>query len=145
MTDMTIAELVRESIDAFNRADWPAIEALIGPGYVYEETGTDVRCDRDGLVPYLKGWKLAAPDAAGEISRMLIDGTSAAVEVVWRGTQTGPLQTPAGPIPPSGRHFEIRATLWQDWSDGTLLAERHHLDVLGLLTQLGALPAPQHA
>ena len=52
------------------------------------------------------------------------------------------IRTGAGTLPPSGRHIETWATIWMRWADGVRVHERHHRDVLTLLTQVGALPAP---
>lgn len=146
MSNDELVALATESVESFNRSDWPAVEALFAPGYVYDETGTGVHCDGAAeMIPYLQAWKAAVSDATCQITRMLIDGNTSVLEVVWRGTQTGPLHTSAGVIPPSGRPFEICGALWQEWSGGKLTSERHHLDVLALLAQIGALPAPQHA
>jgi ketosteroid isomerase-like protein len=43
MTTENIEAKARESIAAFDRADWDAIRALLAPDYVYEETGTGRR------------------------------------------------------------------------------------------------------
>ena len=32
--------------------------------------------------------------------------------------------------------------MWQEWDDGKLVHERHHMDMLTLLANIGALPAP---
>lgn len=57
-------------------------------------------------------------------------------------TRTGPVPTPAGVLPPSGRRFDVAASLWQRRADGRIVGERHHLDVLTMLAQLAALPTP---
>jgi len=64
------------------------------------------------------------------------------MEIHWRGTQTGPLATPSGEIPPSGRPVDAWSTTWQDWRDGRLVAEQHHLDLRTLLAQVDALAVP---
>ncbi|MDN5749423.1 MAG: ester cyclase [Pseudonocardia sp.] len=61
------------------------------------------------------------------------------------GPEPGGAPTPAGLLPASGRPFEFRATVWQDWEHGRIVQERHHLDVLTMMAQLGALPAPASA
>ena len=137
-----IEQLARESIEAFNRDDWTAIRELTGPGYVYEETGTNRRFEgEDDMIRALQEWKTAFADATGEVVGIVVDGDTSVVDLVWRGTQTGPLATGAGELPPSHRPFEVRACMWQRWSGGKLVSERHHIDVLTMLGQLGALPA----
>ena len=62
-------------------------------------------------------------------------------EVVWTGTHTGPLVGPAGTMPPSHRRIEARATLWLQLEGNRAREVHHHLDMLTMLQQLGAIPA----
>jgi steroid delta-isomerase-like uncharacterized protein len=143
MTDSKLDQLARESIDAFNRSDWDTIRAMTGPGYVYEETGTGRRCTGpDETLAALQQWKAAIPDGTGEVLGVVVDGDTVVLELVWRGTQTGPLAAGGGELPASGRSFEVLAVMWQRWSGEQMVFERHHIDVLTMLAQLGALPAP---
>lgn len=144
MTTHDLERLARDSIDAFNRDDWDHIRELITDDYVYEETGTgQVTRGGDELIAGLKAWKTSVPDATGEVTRVLTDGTTTAVEVVWTGTQTGPMDMGGGSeFPASGLPFTTWATMWTRWEDGKAAEERHHMDVLGMLSQIGALPAP---
>jgi steroid delta-isomerase-like uncharacterized protein len=128
-------------IDAFNQADWERFRSHVTEDVVYEETGTGRRVD--GAATYVElcqGWRRALPDCRGTIGAELADGALVAQEIVWEATHDGPLQTPAGTLPPSGRRVEVRASVWYRF-DGDRAAElHHHLDVLALLQQLGALP-----
>lgn len=143
MSSTDADQRVRESIEAFNRADWDAIRGFSDPGLVYEETGSGRRIEGvEAVVEALQAWRAALPDATGEITRLLVDGDTSVVEIVWRGTQTGTLATPGGEIPPTGRPIEMWASMWQRWKNDRVVHERHHLDVLAMLAQLGALPAP---
>lgn len=81
----------------------------------------------------------------GEVTRVLVDGDTSVLEIVWRGTHTGHLTTPGAELPPTGATIECWATMWQRWEGGRIIHERHHLDVLTMLAQLGALSAPAPA
>lgn len=143
MTTHDLERLARDSIDAFNRDDWGRLRELVADDYLYEETGTgQVTRGGDELIAALTAWKTAVPDATGEVTRVLADGTTTAVEVLWTGTQTGPMDMGGSEFPASGRPFRTWATMWSRWEDGRAVEERHHMDVLGMLTQIGALPAP---
>ncbi len=142
MTEHDIESVARESIEAFNRSDWSWIAGHCGEPFLYEETGTGQRfSSAEELVVGLQAWKTAIPDGAGEVTRSVLAGDTVVLEVVWRGTQTGPMETGAGVLPPSGRSFETWATIWARFHDGKLVQERHHIDLLTMLAQIGALPA----
>lgn len=144
MTDLK--PLAIAGIEMFNQADYDGIRAMLAPSFTYEETGTGLSAvGADEFVAALQVWRTAAPDCTGEVTRTAVDGDTTVVEVLWTGTQTGPLPTPAGTLPASGRRLEFRSTVWGDWTDGKLVRERHHLDVMTMLTQLGAVPAPASA
>lgn len=139
----TIEQLAHASLERCNEGDLDGVRQLMGPGFVYEETGTGRRLDDiDEVIGVFRAWRTALPDVRGTLERMVVDGSTVAMELVWRGTHTGTLVTPNGDLPATGRPVQVRATMWQEWRDGLLVAERHHLDVLSLLGQVGAIPVP---
>lgn len=146
MDNRELERLARATVEDFNRGDGEAIRAGTAPSYVYEETGTGLRCEGpDELVAMMNGLRRAMPDLTGEVVRVLADGDQAVLEIKWRGTQTGELDLGGDKLPASGRQCDIWGCLWQQWEDGKLVHERHHLDVLTMLTQLGAIPEPSSA
>lgn len=141
-----LSDLARSSIDAFNRSDWQAARDLSGHGYVYEETGTGRRItDVDEMVNLLQAWKAAFPDGAGDVLRVVESGDTVVMEIRWTGTQDGPLDLGDSVLPPSGRHMDILATTWHRFQDGRVVEQRHHVDMLTMLGQVGAIPAPAQA
>ena len=140
-TDLT--QLAAAFIDAFNRADWEAFRGFTAPGCIYTETGTGRRVE--GADPYIElcqGWKAAFPDVTGDIRNAIASNDTVAMEIVWEGTHTGPLPTPDGTIEPTGKRIHIEASDWIRFADGRAEETHHYLDVLMLLQQIGAMPAP---
>ena len=130
-------------LDAFNAADWQRFAAAMAPDVVYEETGTQRRVDGvDAYVQLCQGWKQAFPDVRGAIRNVVASGNTVVQEIIWEGTHTGTLEGPGGPLPPSGRRINVPASLWITFSGDQGKEVHHHLDVLTLLGQLGAIPAP---
>ena len=141
MTASEALALARRGIEQFNAADWDGLRGTCEEGIVYRESGTGRTLEGiDDCIAAWAAWRVAMPDIAGEVGRGLADGPTVAVEVVWRGTHDGPLETPDGPIPATGRPVEIVATQWQQHSGGRIATIDHHLDLLALLGQIGALP-----
>jgi steroid delta-isomerase-like uncharacterized protein len=137
------AELRRATdlIDAFNQADWDRLRGLLAPAVRYTETGTGRRVEGvDAYLELCQGWKEAFADAAGTVTNAVGGHDVAALEIRWDGTHTGPLDTPAGTVPASGNRISVDASFWARY-DGEAIEEiHHHLDVLALLQQIGALP-----
>ena len=90
----------------------------------------------------MPGWKEAFPDATGAVRTVIVDGETVAQEIEWTGTHTGPLAGPAGPIPASGKRIRVTGTLCSTLREGTARSLGHHLDVMTMLQQIGALPQP---
>ena len=130
-------------IEAFNAGDWARFGALLDPDVAYEETGTQRRVR--GAAAYLQlcqGWKEAFPDGQGTIRQVVDGGETVVQELTWAGTHTGPLAGPAGTMPPSERRIAVPATIWLRFRGGKIVEVRHHLDLMTMLQQVGAFPAP---
>ena len=141
MSSTPAAELRRAAdlIDAFNEADWDRLQEHLARDVLYTETGTGRRVE--GVGAYLQlcqGWKEAFPDATGTVTNAVAGEDIAALELHWDGTHTGPLETPAGPVPASGKPISVDATFWARYDGDRMQEIHHHLDVLALLQQIGA-------
>jgi steroid delta-isomerase-like uncharacterized protein len=140
-TGTDITQTATELTNAFNEADWDRARSMLTPDAVYSETGTGRRVEGfDAYVELLKGWKEALPDARGTIGRSLAGDGTVAQEVLWEGTHTGPMQTPNGILEASGNRISVQGALWITFEGDKVREVHHHLDVLSLLQQIGALP-----
>jgi len=72
-------------------------------------------------------------------------GDTVVLEVTWKGTQNGPLETPGGIIPPSGKQWTVQAAQVIKIQNGKIKEFRQYFDLLTLLQQIGAAPAQQGA
>ena len=84
----------------------------------------------------------AFPDGAYEVLRNEPAGDAVFVEGVRSGTHTGPLATPEGELPATGRRVASRFVVVAAVRDGRIAASRNYHDRLDFLAQLGLLPAP---
>ncbi len=132
--------LAARVIGAFNDADWDAMREGCTEDVVYTETGTGRRIEGiDACLEAWAEWRSAMSDVTGTVGRTLADGPLVAMEITWRGTHDGPLQTASGPLSATGAAVTLAATQWQTHHDGRIATIDHHLDVLGLLAQIGAM------
>jgi steroid delta-isomerase-like uncharacterized protein len=130
-------------VEAYNNGDWERFRASHAADVVYEEIGTGQRTEgMDEYMQLLEGWKQAIPDGAATIRRTVESGDTVVMELVWKGTQSGDLQTPGGTVPASGRQIEVEATMWSDFEGDKVRQTRHYLDIMTLLQQLGATSEP---
>jgi steroid delta-isomerase-like uncharacterized protein len=137
-TDEMIVNLARKQVDAFNTGDWEEMRAMLASDSRYDELGTQRKLEGpEKIVELFKGWKTAFPDAVGTVTSAIASGNNAALEVTWKGTHTGPLVTPEGTIPASGKRQETPAALFLTFEGDKIKESRHYFDSMTLLKQIG--------
>ena len=142
MAEQEPIRIGREEVEAFNAGDWQRFGATLAPEAVYEEIGTGRRIQgREQILEVLQTWKRAFPDGKGTVRRAIASGNTAVLEVTWEGTQTGPLPIPGGTIPPSGKRAVVEAVQVLTCEGNKVKENRHHLDAMGMLEQIGAMSA----
>ena len=129
--------------DAFNRGDWAAFEAGLEPDAVYEEVTTGRKVEgAKANMELAKAWKSAFPDVTGTRDASYVSGDTVIFEVTWNGTHDGLLPLPdGGELPATGRSVAVKAVLVTTMRDGKIAYQRHYLDMLAMLTQLGVIPS----
>jgi predicted ester cyclase len=110
------------------------------PDYTEIGTGRHIT-DVDGLLTLLRGWVAGFSDARGTVTSAMRDGDRLCAEITWEGTHDGDLVTPGGTLPASGNRMRTSACELFTVRDGQVVQATHYLDVLGMLTQLSAVPA----
>jgi steroid delta-isomerase-like uncharacterized protein len=123
---------------AFNEKNWDTVRASITSDFVYDEVATNRRVQGvDQVLPLWQGWATAFPDAKATFHRELLSGNTVVLEVSWRGTHKGALQTPNGPIAATGKGIDVRACTVIEVEGDKAKVQRHYFDMTTLLQQLG--------
>jgi steroid delta-isomerase-like uncharacterized protein len=134
--------IIQSVEEALNRGDWDAVDRLFAASYVDHDPS------RAGLPPGPEGvkqaWSMfraAFPDLQVTIEDMIAEGDKVAVRGVVRGTHQGELMG----IPPTGK--QVTATLIDvnRIESGKLVERWAEQDNLGMMQQLGVIPAPEQA
>jgi len=141
LTAEQLIKIARDQVDAFNTGDWERLQAGLTPDSRYHELGTQRKVEGpEQIVELFKGWKTAFPDAFGAVTSAVGGGNTAALEVTWKGTHTGPLGTAEGTIPASGERHETPAAYIFDFEGDRIKESRMYFDSMTLLKQIGAQP-----
>jgi steroid delta-isomerase-like uncharacterized protein len=137
------ARAVAQLNQAFNARDWDGAVALCTPGVelITVPTGQTLQ-GAEGLTQFLQGWAVAFPDSKVETTRIIADDANAVMEFTGAGTHGGPLQTPAGEVPATGRPLTLQFCQFLELEDGKIARARLYFDAMSMLGQLGVLPAP---
>ena len=96
----------------------------------------------DDVRAYLRTWAQAFPDATVDIVKIIDTGDEAVAEVTYRGTHTGPLASPQGEIPGTGRRVELPGVMWITVREGRIATFRGFYDTASMMAQLGLMPEP---
>jgi steroid delta-isomerase-like uncharacterized protein len=140
MGEQDLIKIAKEAVESFNQDDLGRASALLGTG-VYNEVGTGRKLRGAAeILPALQGWRKAMPDVTGTVSKAVASGNTAVLEVTWEGTQTGPLDGPAGTLPPSGKR-QVTPAAWVFEFEGDKIKEsRQYFDMMSFMQQIGAMP-----
>jgi predicted ester cyclase len=113
---------------------------VAGPSYVSHFPGTPPM-NLEATKGYGDVFFAACPGLRHSVESIVAEGNEVAARLTIRGTHTQPFQTPAGPIPPQGRAFELAVMNWYRFENGKLAEQRVAFDMMGFLQQIGAMPA----
>ena len=139
LTGTDMSQVAGEFISALNDADWERVRTLIAPDLVYAENGTRRRANSaDAYLEIAKGTKAAFPDFTGTVEATAINADTVAQRIVWEGTHTGVLDTPVGPVQPSGNRVRVVSSAWSRFEGDTIREIHFHIDALSLREQMAA-------
>jgi steroid delta-isomerase-like uncharacterized protein len=134
-----LIDAAKAPVLAFNDKNWDAVRASITPDSIYDEVATNRKVQgADQVIPLWQGWATAFPDAKATFQRELVSGDTVILEVTWRGTHKGPLQTPNGPIAATGNRIDVRACMVVELVGDKAKEQHHYFDMGTILQQIGA-------
>jgi ketosteroid isomerase-like protein len=142
---MTHLPLVDRHYAEINRNDFADVGEVFSPDVATEVPGAGRLTGIEPFVAYGQAFLRAFPDGRIHRDRYLEDGDRVVVEGRFTGTNTGPLQTPGGEVPGTGRAMVLPFADVFRVARGTIVEHRVYYDTLGLLVQLGLAPEPASA
>ena len=142
MTNAALAarrlEIIREHMEAENVLDFDAaINTFDHPRY--ELVGSEQVFDGEEQVrEYYRRSRSAFPDQRNEIISLRQAGDAVITEFWLLGTHKGPLKTPAGEMPPTGKPFKVRMCAIFEFEGEKIVCERIYFDSMSMMRQLTA-------
>lgn len=132
---------VRGFVEAFNRGDLDGCLPFLAEGVAVYFPGMPGPLGVDGYRELGAAFLAGFPDLRIEIVEMIAEGDRVATRELFAGTHSGPFQG----MPATGRAVRLEA-IYTDRLVGGKIVERHTvIDTMGLMQQLGAIPAPEQA
>jgi steroid delta-isomerase-like uncharacterized protein len=130
--------LVRRYLEAvWDRGDLSVVDELIAPDYIQHNRNAPP--GRDGVKQFFAMLRAGFPDARQIAEDMLADGD----KVIWRWTIRGTHQGPFMGIPATGKQIAMTGMNIVRISNGMIAENWGEQDTLGMMQQLGAIPAPR--
>jgi len=128
--------IVRQFVEALNRRDLAAAAELLAPDVVIHTPGADVE-GRKGWREFVAGFLAAFPDLHLTIEDTIAEGDKAVMRWTERGTHEGQFADTA----PTGKVVTLSGMDIYRLAGGKIAEAWIWSDTLGLLQQIGAIPA----
>jgi steroid delta-isomerase-like uncharacterized protein len=132
LVDRLFAHIDAKEFDRLSEVAWNDCEIVMPYGR-FDDLG--------GLAAMMRSYSGAFPDGVHEIMDWIDDGRTAAAQVRATATHTGPLPTPQGELPATGKTVVWESGDFFTFSDGKIASWRVYWDNAAFLAQLGLLPA----
>ena len=134
-------DLAEAHVRAFNERAWSEAAEIYAPDLVVVEPAGTTR-GIDEFLGHAQGFAAAFPDSQMKVTTIIESGNHVVVEGVYTGTQTGPLATPQGEVPPTGRPLQLPICLVLEAAAGRIASNHVYCDRMTFAAQLGLLPEP---
>lgn len=133
----TLTDRMTAAVQRFNAGDLDGYMSAYAPTVVTHGYPEDVT-DFDSLRAFYRHLLDAFDDLRVEVLRTVENSNILAAQFVLRGRHTGDLFG----APATDRELEVHGATFMRFQDGVIAERWQHFDDLGLMQQLGLLPAP---
>lgn len=131
-------EVLETYLKAIDSHDVDGIRGTFAADIVVQAPGASL-AGVDAVADWVAVFWRAFPDLRHDILTSVESDGVAAAEVRFSGTHTGPLASPDGDIPATGKAFAFTYTHITRFADGVITEDHVHFDQMDFLTQLGLL------
>ena len=137
-------DLGQRWFDAVTAGDAEAAVALLADRIDFQGGGQSLSSPQEA-VGFVTAYTTGFPGSTFDVTLWVESDDAAVAEGVWRGTNSGPMATPQGEMPATGKPVALPFTTVFQARDGKLTAHRAYWDNAGFMAQLGLMPAPEGA
>ena len=138
MSTETNKAIARREVEAFeSRGDLAVANDVLAANYRLHFPGFPT-LDREGHKQMIAAFHSAFPDMRIELEAQVAEGDRVANHIVMSGTHQGPFQG----MPATSKAVTVRGMNLMRLEGGRIVELWGYLDTLGLMQQLGAIPAP---
>jgi predicted ester cyclase len=124
--------------EVFNQKNRAAIDEFIDPNQVDHAAPPGTPGGLAGAKQTIGMYLTAFPDLHFTVEDMIAEGDKLVARLTVRGTQQGAFMG----IPPTGKHVTVTAIDISRMAGGKSVEHWIEMDTLGMMQQLGVIPAP---
>jgi predicted ester cyclase len=136
--------IVRKIIEEPWKGNWDVIDEYIAPGYIgHDPSLPEPIRGIDGTKANYQQYIDAFSGAQITVDEQIAEGDIVATRWTGRGTHTG--EFPGTGISPTGKDVTVSGITLSKIEGGKIIEEWTNWDTLGMLVQIGAVPAPTTA
>jgi steroid delta-isomerase-like uncharacterized protein len=137
-------ELTRRHTECWNQGNVALLEELLAPDFIHHNPDRpDVRSREDYKRWFAESYRLF-PDLHITVVIVVAEADKGAGLWTFRGTNTGDFELPA-PAPATGKQVSVSGMNIFRFAEGKIVEEWLQEDTLGMLQQLGFMPAAEQA
>ena len=137
-TETNKATVRRWITEGWNKGNLSLVDEMYTPDFVQHDPGSPVPVtSHEALKGYVTVFRTAIPDLQFTIDDLVAEADKVLWRFTARGTQTGALMA----IPPTGRSATVTGMVLFRFANGKIAEVWVNVDNLGLLQQLGVVPA----
>jgi predicted ester cyclase len=135
-------KIVRQVLEEPWKGNWDVIDEFVAPAYVgFDPSLPEPISGPDGAKANFQMYLEAFTGARITVDDQFAEGDKVATRWTGRGTHTGTIQG----IAPTGKEVTVSGLTISRLDGGKIVEEWTNWDTLGMLVQLGAVPAPARA
>ncbi len=127
----------RRLIEGLNQGNVNVSDELNVPDYVSHEASTTMQ-GLEAFKQFVSAYLTAFPDLHFTIEDQIAEEDKTTLRYTARGTHRGDLMG----IPPTGKQVTVTGIFITRWANGKAEESWLNFDALGMLQQLGVVPAP---
>ena len=125
--------------ELWNKKNYTITQELVHPEFVaHGAGGQDIKQGPNGVAEMVQVWHKAFPDGHMTMDDIVTEGEYSVIRMTFRGTHMDDFYG----VPPSGKLVSATSIGIDRVVDGKIAEGWGELDMLGMMQQMGAIPAP---
>jgi steroid delta-isomerase-like uncharacterized protein len=132
---------VRRFYEAVNAGDLDGAMAVFAPNAVVHNASTPDPMTVEDFKQFGRVFISTFPGGTSTIDDMIVEGDEVVSRITYRGTHTADLMG----IPPTGKSVTVSLMTIGQFADGKIVESWRLFDQMGMMQQLGVIPAPEQS